>query len=558
MAEILPKYRFEDIAARSGVTVLNTYGGKVRKDFILEATGNGAAIFDFDGDGANDIFVTNGTRINAGGVRSPSQLYHNDGKGHFSEVGAQAGLTHTGWAQAACTGDFDNDGHSDLLVTYYGQNVLYRNSGNGKFSDVTAKAGLPTTGIRWGTGCAFLDYDRDGLLDIFISNYVDLDLASTPKPGSGKGCEWKGLSVSCGPKGLPMARNVLFHNNGDGTFTDVSDAAGILKPGGRYGLGVAVADFDNDGWPDIYVACDQSPSLLFRNTRNGKFEEIGEISGAAFNADGRMQAGMGVAVGDFDGNGFLDIVKTNFSGDHPSLYRNENGKFFEDTAKESGLGVNQLLGWGVAFVDVDEDGLPDLVMANGHVYPEVDGSPIGETYRQRTLLYRNVGMGRFTDITALAGRAFAEKRPARGLAVGDLDGDGRPEIVIVNMNEAPTVLKNTGQRRNAVSFTLQGTKSNRDAIGARVVVRVNGRQQMAEVASGGSYLSQNSMTLQFGVGDAVALELIEVRWPSGAVQQWVDLPINRTYRITEGRQSMDCVSWTGSAGCGATAVRPKS
>jgi hypothetical protein len=542
-------FRFVDIAARAGLTTPTTFGGKQRKDYILEATGTGAAIFDYDGDGANDIFIANGATLNGAETPPLSQLYHNDGKGHFTDVARQAGLTRGGWAQAACAGDFDNDGHPDLFVTYYGHNTLYRNLGNGKFADITERSKLPVSGIRWGAGCAFLDYDRDGYLDIFVSNYVDLDLAHTPRPGAMDGCVWKGLAVSCGPKGLPTAHNALYHNNRDGTFTDVSEAAGILAPGGRYGLGVAVADFDNDGWPDIYVACDQTPSLLYHNRHDGTFEERGDRMGVSYDADGALQAGMGVAVADYDGNGFLDIAKTNFSGDRPSLYRNENGTFFEDVSERSGLGVNRLLGWGIAFLDIDEDGWPDLVMANGHVYPEVDHSAIGETYRQKALLYRNLGNGRFSDITSAAGPGFAVRRPSRGLAIGDLDGDGRPEIVIVNINEPPTVLKNLGPRRNAVAVTLTGTVSNRSAIGARCLVEVGGHRQIAEVTSGGSYYSQNSMTLYFGLGDAKKIDRLEIRWPAGSTQEWRDVEGNRTLQIAEGRKEIGCKAWTPGTDC---------
>src|SRR5689334_19606476 len=401
-----PAIRFIDIAAQSGLTVSNTFGGKEKKEYLLESTGTGAAIFDYNGDGAQDIFIANGTVFQPGAPPAHSQLYRNDGRGHFTEVGREAGFTRTGWAQAACVGDIDNDGNPDLLVTYYGPNILYRNLGGGKFADITAKAGLPVTGTRWGSGCAFIDYDRDGYLDFFVANYVDLDLDHTPKPGSSGNCVWKGMTVACGPRGLPAGHNALYHNNRDGTFTDVSEKSGILAPGGRYGLGVAAADFDNDGWPDIYVACDQTPSLLYRNRHDGTFEERGSAAGVAYNDDGRLQAGMGIAIADYDGNGFLDIAKTNFSGDRPSLYRNEDGKFFEDVSEPAGLGRNLLLGWGIAFLDADEDGLPDLIMANGHVYPEIDQSPVGERYRQRTLLYRNLGDGRFDDITASAGPGF--------------------------------------------------------------------------------------------------------------------------------------------------------
>ena len=446
----------------------------------------------------------------------------------------QAGLTRSGWAQAACVGDFDNDGHPDLLVTYYGHNSLYRNLGNGKFAEVTAPSGLPVTGTRWGSGCAFIDYDNDGYLDIFVANYVNLDLSKTPKPGSSESCKWKGMSIVCGPAGLPLAMNALYHNNRDGTFTDVSEKAGILAPGGRYGLGVVAADFDNDGWTDIYVACDQTPSLLYRNKHDGTFEERGAAAGVAYNADGHLQAGMGIAVADYVHNGFLGIAKTNFSGDRPSLYRNEDGKSFEDVSEEAGLGRNQLLGWGAAFVDVDEDGWPDLVMANGHVYPEIDRSQVGETYRQKTLLYRNLGNGKFEDVTAVAGPGFAPLRPARGLAVGDLDGDGRPEILIVNMNERPVLLKNMGPRGNAIAVLLEGVTGNRSAIGARVTVESGGRRQMAQVVSGGSYYSQNSLTLYFGLGKAERVDFVEVNWPGGGRQRWSGLGVNRTVVLKEG------------------------
>jgi enediyne biosynthesis protein E4 len=552
-AQNKPDLRFIEVGAQSGLTLSNTFGGKDNKDLILESTGTGVAILDFDGDGAEDIFLPNGRLLSSAVTPPFSQFYRNDGTGHFVENARQMGLTGTGWAQASCAGDFDNDGHPDLLVTYYGSNILYRNLGNGRFSDVTKSAGLPVSGVRWGAGCSFIDFDRDGYADIFIANYIDFDIASAPKPGSSKNCEWKGLAVWCGPHGLRSGHNVLYHNNRDGTFTDVSEKAGILAPGARNGLGVVAADFDNDGWPDIYVACDQTPSLLYRNKHDGTFEEIGGKAGVAYNSDGRLQAGMGIAVGDYDGNGFLDIAKTNFSGDRPSLYRNEDGKFFEDVSETAGLGRNQLLGWGIAFLDVDEDGWPDLVMANGHVYPEVDRSAIGETYRQKTLLYRNLGDGRFADVTAQAGPAFAALRPSRGLAIGDLDGDGRPEIVISNMNDRPSVLKNVGPRQNALAVRLTGTVSNRSAIGARIAVEVAGHRQMAEVMSGGSYFSQSSFTQYFGVGKAGKVDRVEVRWPNGAVQKWIDVQVNRTILLTEGREPFEQKPFGPPA---AAAIRP--
>jgi len=528
--------RLVDLAAPSGLTLSNTFGGRETKTYILESTGNGVAIFDYDGDGSNDILIANGTTLEPPPAGPPRtvQLYRNDGKGHFTDVARRAGFTVEGWAQGVCIGDYNNDGKPDVLITYYGHNRLYRNLGNGTFADATGEAHLPVSGVRYGAGCSFLDYDRDGWLDLFVANYIDLDLAKTPKPGESAACNWKGLPVWCGPHGLPVATNVLYRNNKDGTFTEVSGPAGILKPGGRYGLGVAAADFDNDGWPDIYVACDQTPALLYRNRHDGTFEERGVEAGVAYNFDGQLQSGMGVAVADYDGDGRLDIAKTNFSGDIPSLFHDEDGRFFEDVAQRAGLAANHLLGWGIAFVDLDDDGWKDLVIANGHVYPEVDRSPLGERYLQKTLVYRNLGNGRFEDITRAAGPALEVARPSRGLAVGDVDGDGRPEIVIVNMNTTPSLLKNTGPRQNFLSLQLAGTKSNRSAIGARVTVEAGGRRQVDEVMSGGSFYSQNDMTLYFGLGRTAVAGRIEVRWPSGERQEWKDVPANQLLSVVEG------------------------
>jgi enediyne biosynthesis protein E4 len=340
----------------------------------------------------------------------------------------------------------------------------------------------------------------------------------------------------CGPRGLPMAKNALYHNNRDGTFTDVSEAAGILAAGGRYGLGVVAADFDDDGWPDIYVACDMTPSLLYRNRGDGTFEERGVAAGVAYNFNGQLQAGMGVAVADYDGDGRLDIAKTNFSGDLPSLFRNEDGKFFTDSAQEAGLGANHLLGWGIVFADLDADGWKDLIVANGHVYPEVEGAAVGDRYLQKTLVYRNLGNGKFADITAQAGPGLETARPARGMAAGDVDGDGRPEIVIVNMNQTPSLLKNTeAAAGHWLRIELRGTKSNRSAIGAKVTVEAGGRRQVDEVRSGGSFYSHNEFALFFGLGAAEAAERVEVRWPGGVKQEWKAVAAGRSIVLEEGR-----------------------
>jgi enediyne biosynthesis protein E4 len=533
---------FVDLAPSAGLTVSNTFGGKTRKDYILETTGNGVAIFDYDRDGAEDIFIANGTTLgeSAPGRHVP-QLYHNDGHGHFTDVAAHAGFSTEDWGQGVCVGDYDNDGWPDLLVTYYGHNRLYRNQGDGTFRDVTAQAKLPVDGTRFGSGCSFLDYDRDGLLDLFVANYVDLDLSKTPKPGEGAFCVWKEIPVMCGPRGLPLAHNILYHNNGDGTFTDVSEKAGILRPGGRYSLSVAAADFANDGWPDIYVACDMTPSLLFRNKHDGTFEERGVAAGVAYNFDGNLQAGMGVAVADFDGDGLLDIAKTNFSGDLTSLFRNEDGKFFTDVSRSAGLGSRQFLGWGIAFLDVDDDGWPDLVIANGHVYPEVENKTIGDKYLEPTLLFRNQGNGRFVELGSAAGPAFEVARPARGLAVGDLDGDGRPEIVIVNMNRTPSLLHNRSRGGNFINVAVSGTKSNRSGIGARILVTAGGRKRVSEVMSGGSYYSQNSLVSHFGLGSISTVDQLEIRWPSGLVQNWSALPVNQKVIATEGVKELKSI-----------------
>ena len=532
--------RYVDIAESAGLVREVTYGSPQASTYIIETTGTGAAIFDFDRDGDNDVFIVNGTRmeLEAEGESPLSALFVNDGSGTFQLASDGIGLDATGWGQAACVGDIDNDGWDDLLVTYFGSNVLYRNR-EGRFEDGSAGLGQPSGKRRWGSGCAFLDFDRDGLLDLFVANYVDFDPENTPRPGEDGACEWKGIPVMCGPRGLPRARNTLYRNTGDGKFEDVSEESGILKPGGRYGLGVVAADFDNDGDTDIYVACDMTPSLLYSNNGDGTFTEIGEEVGVAYSSDGQFQAGMGVAVADYDGNGFLDIAKTNFSGDLPSLYNNEDGQFYEDVAFDAGLGTRQLLGWGALFLDANEDGWPDLLLANGHVYPEVDAAPVGETYHQPTILYRNLGNGTFEDVTESAGPALGVSRPARGMASGDLDGDGHPEVVIVNLNQRPTLLKNTNRDSNAVTVALKGTESNRNAIGAHVQVIVDGRRTVRAVVGGGSYYSHSEFSLHFGLGRAMELDTLEITWPNGRLQSWSSLAANRKYVFTEGSEKLE-------------------
>jgi len=525
---------YEDYAARAGISSVNIAGGIEKKEVILESTGNGAAIYDLNGDGWNDVLLTNGDRIGFVGrpVNRLVRIYENV-KGTLRDVTLTSGISKTGWGQGVCIADYDNDAKPDIFLTYYGQNALYKNLGGLKFRDVTGEARLLGSRPEWGAGCAFVDYNKDGYVDLFVSRYVDLDMNKAPRPGSSPACMWKGLAVFCGPRGLPVALNSLYRNNRDGTFTDVSAVAGIHKPGGRYGLGVVAADFDNDSWPDIYVACDMTPSLLYQNRGDGTFIERGVEAGVAFNADGRLQSGMGVAVADYDRNGLLDIAKTNFSGDLPSLFNNDDGRFFTDVALPAGLARHQYVGWGAAFVDADEDGWLDLFLVNGHVYPEVEGSPTGEKYKYPSLLYRNVGNGRFEDLTAVAGPAFVVDRPARGLAVGDLDNDGRPELLIVNMNEKPSLLRNTGPRNSWLTVKLKATKSNRSAVGARVTVETGSGKQIQEVMSGGSFFSQSSQDLYFGLGDASEVQRLTVKWPSGARQSRTALRVNQRVELTE-------------------------
>ncbi len=543
---------YVDIAGESGFAGSVTYGAAGSSDYILETTGTGAAIFDFDRDGDNDVVVVNGTTLElAKAGRSPAtMLFVNDGSGRFEEAAARSGLIARGWGQAVCVGDLDNDGWEDLLVTRYGSSALYRNR-RGRFEDASAGLGTIPRAARWGAGCSFLDYDSDGLLDIFVASYVDFDPDLTPAPGDSGACEWKGIPVMCGPRGLPRARNVLYRNLGRWQFADVSEAAGILEPRGRYALGVAAADFDLDGAVDVYVACDMTPSLLYRNNGDGTFTDIAAEAGVAYSADGQLQAGMGIAVADYDGNGYPDIAKTNFSGDLPSLYANEDGIFYEDVSREAGLGTRQLLGWGALFLDADEDGWPDLLLANGHVYPEVDAAPVGETYEQLTVLYRNLGDGSFRDVTDVAGPALQVGRPARGLAAGDLDGDGHPEVVVVNVNKPLALLKNRAAPGNAAVIRLRGRASNRSAIGARVEVTVDGRTMLQFVLSGGSYFSQSDLALHFGLGSSLAVEKLRVVWPLGRVQEWSGLPANRRYILTEGADQYESSALAGRGDAGA-------
>ena len=538
--------QFVNVAREAGLRAKTIFGGEKKNRYLLETTGCGVAFFDYDNDGWLDIFLVNGTRFETKfpkGSEPVNRLYKNNRDGTFTDVTIEAGLARHGWGQGVCVGDYDNDGNDDLFVTYWGDNALYHNNGNGKFTDVSVKAGITTGGgsfKRWNTGCAFLDYDRDGWLDLMVANYIDFDPKTAPLPESGP-CTYKGILVACGPPGLKGGKNILFHNNGDGTFSDVSAKAGILNTEGTYGLGVLVADFDNDGWPDIYVANDSSSSCLYKNNRDGTFREIGVEAGVAFGPDGETQAGMGASAADFDGDGNLDIVKTNFAGDTSTLYRNLGGDAFEDVTFQAGLGRNtRFLGWGVGFLDFDNDGLPDILTCNGHVYPEMGETSQDSGYRERKVLYRNLGNGKFADVSMDAGPGILELVPARGCAFGDFDNDGDIDVVVNCINDVPQLLRcDSKVGNNWIKVKAIGVKSNRSAIGARIYCTPEGgRRQVDEVRSGGSYLSQNDLRVHFGLGKSERAD-IEVHWPSGQVDKLAGAKANEVIRIAEGSSRKD-------------------
>jgi enediyne biosynthesis protein E4 len=533
-----PHVHLTDIARKAGVVMMNVNGGEKSKQFIIETTGSGAVIFDYDNDGWPDIFLPNGSTVEGfpGGKAPTGHLYHNNHDGTFTDVTAKAGLARPGWGQGACVGDYDNDGNLDLFETYWGQSVLYHNNGDGTFTDVTEKAGLKTLKDQWSTGCSFLDYDRDGNADLFIARYVDFSYDSVPRPGQGPYCLYKGVAVICGPRGLKTPTNALYHNNGDGTFTEVSERAGITKTSGCYGLTSLTSEFDDDGWPDIYVACDSTPNILYHNNQDGTFTDIGRTAGVAFNDDGSLQAGMGLSADDFTHTGLQGIVKTNFSDDTPTLYLNRGHDVFDDVTISAGLGkIRNWLGWGVQFFDFDNSGWPGILIANGHIVPEVDGKGLGTSYREPKVLYFNLRDGKFSNITDQSGAALSELHSARGMALGDLFNDGHLEALINNMNETPSLYRNAAHAQNFINIQLVGTKSNRAALGAQVTVEIAGDRHTQEVRSGEGYISQNDLRLHFGLGPATAADKIEIRWPSGLAETLTKLPANQFYVITEGQ-----------------------
>jgi hypothetical protein len=527
--------RFTDVAEQAGLTRPIVYGGVESKTYIVEVTGCGVAFLDYDNDGWLDIFVLGGTRLEGAPPGATNRLYRNNRDGTFTDVTAEAGLVRTGWASAVTVGDYDNDGFDDLFLTYYGHNVLYRNNGDGTFTDVTEKAGLGGDSARYGSGCTWVDYDRDGRLDLFVAYYLDTTLEKLPRPGENPDCSYRGVPVNCGPRGLPTGFARLYHNNGDGTFTDVSRTSGVAEARGSYPMTAVAADYDDDGWPDIYVACDSTQSWLFRNQHDGTFRQEGLERGVAVSEDGFEQAGMGLAVGDFDLDGNLDIFKTHFSDDTNGLYRGDGSGYFDDVTIRSGLGVEtRYVGWGAGMVDLDNDGLPDLFLVTGGVYPEVERQNPAYPFKTPRLVFRNLGNGRFEELIDEAGPGVAAVHSSRGCAFGDFDNDGDVDVLVMNMNEPPSLLRNdVSGEGHWLKVLLVGERSNRSAIGARVSVAYGGRTQAQGVTAQSSFYSANDRRLHFGLGASTSADLA-IRWPSGATEKVAKVEADQLVVVREG------------------------
>jgi hypothetical protein len=524
-----------DVAESAGLKAPIIYGGTERKKYIVETMGCGCAFLDYDNDGWMDIFLLSGTRVDGAPDNASNRLYKNNRDGTFTDVTEKAGLKAVGWASSVCVGDYNNDGFEDLFVTFFGQNRLYHNNGDGTFTDVTKKAGLWNAQPRWGAGCSFVDYNRDGHLDLFVSNYVRFSFEHAPVPGANSTCNWKGLPVLCGPRGLPTGQHSLYRNNGDGTFTDVSQQAGITKATQSYGMTVIAADLDEDGWPDIYVACDSTPSLLFMNNHDGTFREEGVVRGVALSDDGAEQAGMGVGVGDYDLDGHLDLFKTHFADDANVLYHNDGTGNFDDVTRTSRVGVEtRYVCWGAGITDLDNDGYPDLFIVSGNVYPEVEKKLPQYANKTPRAVFRNLGDGKFEELTETAGPGVAEPHCSRGCAFGDFDNDGDIDILVVNLNEPPSLLRNdVSSKQNWLKVKLEGVKSNRSAIGARVLVHYGGKNQAQAVLSQSSFYSSNDPRLHFGLGSSSVANL-DIYWPNGQHETLKGIRANQLVTVKEG------------------------
>ncbi|PYS25195.1 MAG: CRTAC1 family protein [Acidobacteria bacterium] len=521
---------FVDITDQAGIKFKHV--SSPEKKYVVESMSGGVALFDYDHDGYLDIYLVNSLTVDMvkSKQKTRSALYHNNGDGTFTDITDKAGVGDIGWGMGVAIGDYNNDGWDDIYVTCLGPNHLLRNNGNGTFTDVTQKAGVGDP--RWSTGAAFVDYDNDGKLDLFVSNYVDFDVNNLPEFGKGRTCQFKGIPVQCGPRGLKGAGDTLYHNNGDGTFTDVSKKAGVADLDGYYGLGVIASDFDDDGLVDIFVANDSTPNFLYHNNGDGSFKEIGFPAGVAVNENGSEQGSMGVTLGDYDHDGRLDLFITNFDDDYNTLYHNDGKGSFTDVSYAAKVAAVSLpyVGWGTWFFDYDNDGWPDLLVINGHVYPQLP------TYRQRNFVHHNNHDGTFTEVGEQLGAPFLEKRTGRGAAFGDIDNDGDVDVVINNLDGPPQLLRNDGgNANNSILIKTIGVKSNRDGSGARVKIVSGDLTQIGEVCSGGSYLSQSDLRIHFGLERRTKIDLIEVHWPSGVVDKVRNVGANKILTIKEGQ-----------------------
>lgn len=528
--------KFTNVAKQAGLTQPLIFGGEKGFDYILESMGTGVAFIDFDNDGWMDLFIPNGTRLNGTPEGISNRLYKNNRDGTFTDVTARAGLIRSGWAEGVTIGDYNNDGFEDIFITYWGENVLYRNNGDGTFTDVTRQAGLHRGETRWGAGCAWLDYNRDGHLDLFVSNYLRFDQKKIPPKGKSSSCNWKGVPVYCGPRGLEPETMLLYRNNGNGTFTDVSKSSGISQATGSYGLSVVTADLNDDGWPDIFVACDSTPSLLFMNQKNGTFKEEAIERGVALSADGKEQSGMGVAAGDYNCDGKLDLFKPHFSEDTPNLYRNDGEGMFTEVTMESGVGFEtRFVNFGCGIEDFDNDGWPDIFVSSGGVYPETDAKLPEMPFRSPCYLFRNLDGSTFEELIEEVGEAVAQPRVGRGCAFGDFDNDGDVDILLAAVNEPPVLLRNdVSQKQNWLKVKLVGTRSNRSAIGARVTAKYGKRTQAQERLAQTSFLSANDPRLHFGLGQETQADL-EIRWPSGEKENISGIHARQLITIVEGK-----------------------
>lgn len=531
-----PTVHFTDGTDSAGITFRHISAPE--KKYIVESIGGGVAVFDYDNDGCMDIYFTNALTVDTANDphASRSALYHNNCDGTFTDVTEKSGLAYPGWANGVVAADFDGDGYEDLYVTCLGHNHLYRNNGNGTFADITERAGVDDP--RWSTGAAVADYDKDGALDLFVSNYVDINLSKLPEFGKTKFCQYRGVPVQCGPKGLPGAGDSLFHNNGDGTFANVSKKAGVSDPEGRYGLGAIWTDVDGDGWLDLFVANDATGNYLYHNNKDGTFTEIGLQAGVSLDDDGVPLGSMGVTVGDYLHTGQFGIFITNFSGEHATLYRHDKPLLFTDVSYASRVAPvsTPYVGWGTGFFDYDNDGWPDILAVNGHVYPQMENASVGTTYRQRMLLFHNEHDGKFSEVAAESGAALMTPRASRGVAFGDLDNDGYIDVVVNNLDGKPTILMNDGaSHNNWITIKLVGSGKNRDAIGARVKVVSGDLVQWDEVHAGSSYLSSNDPRLHYGLAKNTKVGLIEIHWPDGKLETVVNVPANNFLTIEEGK-----------------------